>query len=76
MSTQMERLAIELLALPTSSRALLANQLLASLDEDNVPEISAEWLAEAKRRAGELLSGKVRGVPAEEVFAELEQEVG
>ncbi|MCD4727511.1 MAG: hypothetical protein K8R46_07615 [Pirellulales bacterium] len=39
MSTQMERLAIELLGLPASSRALLAKQLLASLDENELPEI-------------------------------------
>ena len=75
MSTQMEKLAIELLGLPASSRAL-ARQLLASLEEDDAPEVSRQWLDVAKRRAEELISGKVRGVPAEEVFQELEQEVG
>ncbi len=72
MSTQMEKLAIELLGLPASSRALLAKQLLASLDETETPEVSREWLDLAKRRAEEMISGKVQGIPAEEVFRERE----
>ncbi len=42
MSTQMERLAVELLGLPAPSRALLAEQLLASLDETETPEVSRQ----------------------------------
>lgn len=76
MSTQMERLAIELLGLPASSRALLARQLLASLEEGDAPEVSRRWLDVARRRAEELISGKVRAISADDVFRELEQEVG
>jgi hypothetical protein len=72
----MERLAIELLGLPPSAPALLAKQLLASLNEPETPEVSDQWLDEAKRRASELIDGHVQGVPAEEVFRDLEQEVG
>jgi hypothetical protein len=53
----MERLAIELLGLPASSRALLAKQLIASLDENDSPYVSKEWLALSKRRAAEMVSG-------------------
>jgi len=76
MSPQMERLAIELLGLPASSRALLARQLIASLDETDSPEVSKEWLEVAKRRAAELAAGQVEGILAEDVFRELEKEVG
>lgn len=78
MPTQMERLAIELLGLPASSRALLVKQLLASLEGSEMPEpaVTEKWLEVAKRRSAELVEGKVQGVPAEEVFRELEQEVG
>ncbi len=76
MSTQMERLAVELLGLPAPSRALLAEQLLASLDETETPEVSRQWREVAKRRAQELTSGKVQGIPAEQLFQELEREVG
>lgn len=34
-------------------------------------EIQRAWAAEGERRLDELLSGKVKGIPAEEVFAKL-----
>jgi hypothetical protein len=45
-------------------------------NNSQLPQVTKRWLDVAKRRAEELISGKVRGVPAEEVFRELEQEVG
>jgi len=76
MSTQLERLAIELLGLPASSRALLAKQLLASLDETETPDSQQLWIEVAQRRAAELAAGKVEGIPAEDVFRDLEEELG
>ena len=35
-----------------------------------------KWLEVAKRRAADMVSGRVKGVPAEEVFRDLEQQVG
>jgi len=72
----MERLAVELLGLPASSRALLARQLIASLDETEAPEVVEQWLELAKGRAADMVSGRVQGIPAAEVFRELEREVG
>jgi putative addiction module component (TIGR02574 family) len=67
--TQMERLTLELLGLPKSTRAMLADRLLASLEEtETPPEILEKWIAVAKRRGAELAEGKVQGIPAEEVF--------
>ena len=74
MPTQLERLAIELLGLPTQSRAMLATQLIASLDETELPEIQEKWVEVAKRRAVEMVSGKVKGIAAEDVFRELDEE--
>jgi len=68
MSTKLERLALELLGLPASSRAQLAKQLIASLDESESPDAEELWLEEAQRRAAEIAEGKVTCVPAEEVF--------
>lgn len=68
MSTQLERLAVELLGLPASSRALLAKKLIESLDETETPDAEALWLEVAKRRADEIRQGKVKTVPAEEVM--------
>lgn len=68
MSTQLERLAVELLGLPASSRALLAKKLIESLDETETPDTEALWLELAQRRADEIREGKVQTIPAEEVM--------
>ena len=65
-------LADQLLALPSGDRARLAQLLLASL-EDYEPVAVAAWDEEIARRADELASGRVAGVPAADVFAEAER---
>lgn len=55
--------------LPERERVRLAQELIASLDEEIEPGVEALWLAEAERRLEELRSGKTKGVPAEEAFA-------
>ncbi len=55
--------------LPSHERARLAEVLIASLDEeDGWPHA---WAAEVDRRHEELRSGAVKGIPADEVFAEI-----
>ncbi len=68
MSTQLERLAVELLGLPASSRALLAKKLIESLDESETPDAEALWMEVAKRRADEIREGTVKTIPAEAVM--------
>ena len=58
----------EALKLPREDRARLAEMLLASLADD---ELDPGWADEADRRFEELRSGAVRGIPAEEVFAQI-----
>jgi hypothetical protein len=76
MSTSLETLAIELLGLPAETRAKLAKQLIASLDEEEVPELDEGAILIAQRRAKELSDGTVQGIPADDVFRELEDELG
>ncbi len=76
MSTNLEAIAIELLGLPAASRAKLAEQLIASLDEEEPPELDEAAVATAVRRANQLADGTVEGIPAEEVFRQLEDELG
>lgn len=54
-------------SLPVDERASLADSLLKTL---NAPDESTdrEWLRTARRRLEELRSGKVKPVPADEVF--------
>lgn len=56
------------LALPADERADLVDMLLASLPVE--PEIEAAWADELDRRLDEIESGRVKGVPAESVFAD------
>ena len=75
MSTKLEKLALELLGLPASSRAQLAKQLIASLDESESPDAKKLWLEEIKRRDAEITEGKVKCVPADEVFRQVREEL-
>ena len=74
MSARLEELALELLGLPTKSRAILAQKLLESLDEEESPDAEQRWMEEIRRRCAEIDEGKVEGVPAEVVFQELREE--
>jgi putative addiction module component (TIGR02574 family) len=58
----------EALQLPPKERARLAQRLLASLDTESDRDAEQVWLQEAERRLDELESGKVIGIPAEQVF--------
>lgn len=54
--------------LDLEERASLAGKLLLSLDEPSATEVERLWLDEAERRLEDFRSGKVRSIPAEEVF--------
>jgi putative addiction module component (TIGR02574 family) len=67
MQINLEQIEAAALSLPPDGRARLAERLLASLEDD--PEMTAAWIAEAKRRDADIESGRVSPLPAEEVFA-------
>jgi len=56
--------------LPASERAELAQYLLTSLDEQDAGA-QAAWLSLAEQRMGEVRSGKVVGIPGDEVVRKL-----
>ena len=64
-------IADQLLALPSSERARLAELLLASLEEVD-SDAEGLWDAELDRRTADLASGRVIGIPDADVFAEVE----
>ncbi|HEV3386209.1 MAG TPA: addiction module protein [Gemmata sp.] len=57
--------------LPVDERAELAKFLLHSIDEQEEEGTRAEWLALAEERMAEVRTGKVRGIPAEQVLKNL-----
>ena len=67
-----EALADQLLALPSVDRARLAELLLASIEERDTDSVAA-WNEEIDSRSNELDSGRVAGIAAADVFAEVER---
>lgn len=59
-------------SLPVEERAKLVDSLLRSLNPTDAA-IDRKWVAVAKRRLEELRSGKVKAVPADVVFAEVQR---
>lgn len=68
MADPMRKIESDALKLPPKQRARIAERLISSLDEVSDPESERLWLEEAERRLDELLTGKVNGIPAEQVF--------
>ena len=70
MTATVKNLAETVVLLPPKARAYLAERLLESLDEAGSEQA---WIAESKRRRDEVRSGKVKPVPAEEVYRRIER---
>ncbi len=66
-----EQFPEEILALPSASRALLAEKLVESLEFDIDPDIQAAWITEAKKRRDEVRDGIVQPIPGEEALAQV-----
>lgn len=68
MPKQIEKVMAETMRLNLEDRAQLVGKLLLSLDEPTESEVERLWLDEASRRLGEYRQGKIKGLPADEVF--------
>jgi len=69
MSTALAEIEEKIRALSQSDKAALIRLLIDELDGPPDPDIEKAWVAEAKRRHQELLDGRVKGIPGEQVFA-------
>ena len=70
MTTLVEELVERARTLSPEDRARLAEELLASLDDEAEPEAEVLWEKEIGRRVDEIKSGKAKLISADEVFAE------
>lgn len=50
-----------------ADRAALAGLLIESLEGEPDPDVEAAWAAEIERRVADMDSGKVQGIPWEQV---------
>ncbi len=64
------------LALPPNSRAMLAKQLLKSLDVQDQAIVDAAWAEVTEQRIREVQQGKVTPIPAKQVLQELRNRNG
>ena len=70
MTTLVEELSSRARELPPEDRARLAEELLASLQDESESEVEAAWDREIERRVAQVKNGTARLVSAEDVHAE------
>jgi len=78
MATPKHNIESEALSLPLEGRARLAVKLLDSIEHRSSVDpkrIERAWLEEANRRYEAFVRGEMEAIPAEQVFAELRDEV-
>ena len=61
----------EMMRLPAKDRAILADALLGSLDDEAVRGVEAEWALEADRRFGAYRRGEIAAVDGATVMSVL-----
>ncbi len=73
MSDAVKKLLPKLDALSLEDKALVAQRLIDSIDEEDA---DALFVAELNRRMEEIASGKVQTIPSEEVHRKLREKYG
>lgn len=76
MAESVDTLAEEAMQLPPDQRLTLAHKILSSVEPASSPELEAVWDTEIRARIARYDGGETRGIPASEVFAELDRRVG
>jgi putative addiction module component (TIGR02574 family) len=69
MATALAEIEEKVRALSQSDKAALIRVLIGELDGPSDSDVESAWIAEAKRRHQELIEGRVKGVPSDQVFA-------
>ena len=73
MATYLAEIEEKVRELSQNDKAALIRLLISELDGPPEPDIERAWIAEAKRRDQELLEGRVKGIPGEQVFAHVRE---
>lgn len=71
MATALAEIEEKVRALNQSDKAALIRVLIGELDGPAESGVENAWIAEAMRRHQELLDGRVKGVPGDQVFAKV-----
>ncbi|MGI8838971.1 MAG: addiction module protein [Pyrinomonadaceae bacterium] len=73
MSVRTSEILEQILALPPSDRAELADSILASLEPSD-PSLMKLWAAEVEDRVAAFKRGELEAIDAEKVFDEIDRE--
>jgi putative addiction module component (TIGR02574 family) len=79
MKATLEQVAEEALSLSLPDRSALTRILIQALDAEpaeDPAEVEQAWQVEVEKRVDEILSGRVKTIPAKEVFAKLRAKHG
>ena len=76
MSTSVDKIISEALALPAQARAFVAEKLIESLDAEADGEISPAWREEIRKRCREVDEGLVVLRDAQDVLAKAQSALG
>ena len=79
MKATLEKVAEEALSLPVADRAALTRILINTLDAESAgdpADVDSAWQNEVEKRVDEVLLGRVKTIPAAEVFAKLRGKYG
>jgi len=68
MPMKVKEIEEEALRLSSHEHALFVEHLIGSLEPDDDPDAERAWIEEAERRYQEYKAGKVKTIPAEQVF--------
>lgn len=69
MATSLAEIEEQVRELSRNDKAALIRMLIGELDGAPEPDVEKAWIAEAKKRHQELLDGRAKGIPGEQVFA-------
>jgi putative addiction module component (TIGR02574 family) len=79
MKATLEQVAEDALSLSLPDRFALTRILIQALDAEpaeDPAEVEQAWQVEVEKRVDEILSGRVKTIPAEEVFSNLRAKHG
>ncbi len=75
MPQSLKELTEEALRLPPDERVVLAESLLLTIDEEHDRLVDEAIMAELERRLQDFREGKVKGIPAEEAFRRIREQL-
>jgi len=76
MPSELKEIETKALTLPADEREVLIKNLVYSFQDSPHSEIDEAWIQEAERRYENFKSGTTKGIPGEQIFAEIRRELG